>query len=128
MGRRTGTPLPKSWRVDQVGCLVGFFDRLCFLCLFSYLAFFLKEIKEVAPIHLMHVVLLRACVDFLCPIEIMHVHPWILFRFSYFFHAYFLEGMKLDLFICVILWGKDLISCVCVSLRENNFVQAHQES
>jgi len=64
MGRRTGTPLPKSWRVDQVGCLVGFFDPLCFLCLFSYLAFFLKEIKEVAPIHHMHVVLLRACVDF----------------------------------------------------------------
>lgn len=37
--------------------------------------------------------------------------------------------MKIDLIICVIFWGKDLITCVCViSLWGNNLLKHMLES
>jgi len=127
MGRRTGTPLLRSWRGDQVG---WFLWSAVFCVLFSYLAFiFVKKLPHHKDSCMM-------CYWFLCPGSCASLDPAMdlpdAFLWSYYSGFYltlpifFLTGDENWLAYCVILWETDFISCLCViSLWGNNFVQAH---
>jgi len=138
MGRRTGTPLLRSWRGDQVG---WFLWSAVFCVLFSYLAFiFVKKLPHHKDSCMM-------CYWFLCPGSCASLDPAMdlpdAFLWSYYSGFYFALpiffwlGMKIDLLI-VLFCGKQISYHACVLylcgeiilfkhmlLSENNIKKSH---
>ena len=104
------------WEAGGEIRLVGFFDRLFFcVCSPTLLSFFPKKLPHRKDfLHVLLILCPRSCASLDPAMDLPDSFLWSNYSgFYLILSIFFLSGDEILLSYCVILWAKDLISCVC---------------